>query len=388
MWRYSSVALLVGLLLGCGADAPTAVEAEPALEEPRHVVVYHEAGKYGGWPANHGIWSWGDEILVGFTVGDYLDMGDSHHINRETPELHFLGRSMDGGETWTVRDPGKEGYLIPEGGFLQRVERTDVEIPKAREPEGGVEFSHPDFAMTVRTTDINSGSSRFFYSYDRGKVWEGPFLLPNFGAPGTAARTDYIVNGKDDCFAFITAAKQDGDEGRPMCIRTRDGGKTWTMEGWIGPEPEGFSIMPATVRLDDGALLTAVRRREGERRWIAAYRSEDEGKTWEYLNDPVEDAGIGNPAAMIKLRDGRLALAYGFRGEPYSIRGKLSDDEGMTWGDDVVLRDDGGDRDVGYPRMVQRADGKLVVVYYFNSPSLGPERFIGATIWDAGRRED
>ena len=54
----------------------------------QHVDVYYEPGRYGGWPANHGIWSWGDEILVGFSKGYYKDLGDRHHIDREKPELH------------------------------------------------------------------------------------------------------------------------------------------------------------------------------------------------------------------------------------------------------------------------------------------------------------
>ena len=33
-----------------------------------HVTVYREKGRYGGWPANYGVWSWGDEILVGFSA--------------------------------------------------------------------------------------------------------------------------------------------------------------------------------------------------------------------------------------------------------------------------------------------------------------------------------
>ena len=42
-----------------------------------------------------------------------------------------------------------------------------------------------------------------------------------------------------------------------------DGGKTWQFVAWIGPEPEGFAIMPSTVRLGDRELLTAIRRHEG-----------------------------------------------------------------------------------------------------------------------------
>jgi hypothetical protein len=46
------------------------------------------------------------------------------------------------------------------------------------------------------------------------------------------------------------------------------------------------------------------------------------------------------------------------------------------------LRDDGGGRDVGYPRSVQRKDGKVVTVYYIWDKKSGPERYIAATIWD------
>lgn len=33
-------------------------------------------------------------------------------------------------------------------------------------------------------------------------------------------------------------------------------------------------------------------------------------------------------------------------------------------------------------RSAQRADGKMVTVYYFDDEETGPERYIGATIWD------
>ena len=33
-----------------------------------HVTIYQEAGKFCGWPANNGAWSWGNEILVCFDL--------------------------------------------------------------------------------------------------------------------------------------------------------------------------------------------------------------------------------------------------------------------------------------------------------------------------------
>ena len=370
-------------VLLCCLFVPLCSAADLRPSDIKHVKVYSKPGRFGGWPANHGIWMWGNEILTGFSEGWYKNLGPQrHHIDREKPELHWLARSKDGGETWEITDPGKDGYLVMEGGFLHGVPREDVKPKPATACPGGIDFTHPDFALTARTTSIHDGESRFFYSYDRGHTWLGPHTLPNFDAPGTAARTDYIVNGKHDAMLFLTVAKANRKEGRVYCVRTRDGGRTWTVEGKIGPEPDGFAIMPATVRLSESKLYTVLRRREGPRRWQAAWQSLDNGRTWAFVNDPVESAGEGNPPAMIQLKDGRLCLAYGYRAEPFSMRVKFSDDEGQTWGPDVVLRDDGTDRDIGYPRMVQRPDGKVVVLYYINEKTTGPERYIGATIFD------
>lgn len=377
--RLSIVAVIAFATLSCSRPPADSVEQARDL---RHVEVYFEKGMFGGWPANHGIWSWGNEILVGFSKGYYKDLGDRHHIDRDKPEFHMLARSLDGGETWAIEDPGAKGYLLTEGVSLFGVPRPGITIPKLEDSPGDIDFTHPDFALTLRTNDVNAGVGRFFYTYDRGRTWAGPFRLPSFGAPGISPRTDYIVNGKSDCTLFITAAKTNGEEGRPLCVRTTDAGKTWEFVSWIGPEPKGFAIMPASVRLSEREILVTVRRREGPKRFISAYLSNDNGESWEYLNDPVSDAGEGNPPAMIELADGRICLVYGFRAQPFSIRAKLSSDAGQTWSDDIVLRDDGGSRDVGYPRVVQRPDGKVVVLYYFNVRGPNPERFIGATIWD------
>ena len=59
---------------------------------------------------------------------------------------------------------------------------------------------------------------------------------------------------------------------------------------------------------------------------------------------------------------------------------------GATWSAEMVLRDDGGSEDLGYPHTVLRADGSLVTAYYFNIggeriDQNGGPRYIAATIW-------
>ena len=217
----------------------------------------------------------------------------------------------------------------------------------------------------------------------------GPFSLPMFGFTGIAARTDYLVSGPTTCTLFLTAAKVDGEEGRIFCARTTDGGRSFDLLSPIGPEPSGFAIMPASLRLSPTRILCAVRccERPTEftiaRHWIDLYASDDDGATWSFLTRPVPDTGSGgNPPTLTRLHNGRVCMTYGYRAQPFGIRARLSSDEGLTWDREVVLRDDGGSHDLGYPRTVQQPDGTLVTVYYFNDRLAG-EGYIAATLWHA-----
>ncbi len=364
---------------------------EPQAHVLKHVKVYYEKGRFGGWPANHGIWSWGNEILVGFSRGYYKDLGDTrHNIDREKPEEHIFARSLDGGETWTIEFTKANGTTFDQGAALQGIQTPGLPKVEPTDCSGGIEFTNPNFAMTVRMTDINKGPSRFYYSYDRGHEWKGPFNLPSMGLPGIAARTAYLIDGPKQATFFLTATKSNDKEGRPFCARTTDGGATFQFVSWIGPEPEGYSIMPASVRLSPNEILTAIRCRAGKeadgKSWIEAWSSADDGKSWTLLGQPVPDTGEGNPPALIRLRDGRVCLTYGVRAAPYRICAKLSADGGHSWSKELVLRDDGGNRDLGYTRSLQRPDGKIVTLYYMWDRQTGPERYIAATIWDAGKQ--
>jgi hypothetical protein len=350
--------------------------AQPTVVE--HVVVYDEAGRYGGWPANHGIWSWGNEILCGFSAAYFQEKAPNlHQYDSSKPEEPRLARSLDGGHTWTIEAP--PSLLPPAQGGKAAVPLT-----------APIDFQHAGFAMTLRFTDTNKGPSLLFYSYDRGKTWQGPFDFPLLGQTGIAARTDYIVNGPRDAFVFLTAAKSNGKEGRPFCARTVDGGVHWKMVSWMAEEPAGFAIMPSTVRLSPQKLISAMRIHSGEKNaavpdWIDLFESKDNGDHWEYLTRPVASTGGhgGNPPSMLRLKDGRICMTYGYRSEPFEIRAKLSSDEGRTWSGDIVL-DKGATWEIGYTRTAQRADGKMVTLYY-SAETVEQGRVIAATVWDPGK---
>jgi hypothetical protein len=109
----------------------------------------------------------------------------------------------------------------------------------------------------------------------------------------------------------------------------------------------------------------------------------DNGQTWELASTPVGGEAGTAPPALSRLADGRLVLSYGYRkpiNGPTSIRARISDNDGATWGEELILRSGGGDEDIGYTRQVVRPDGKLVAIYYWQEDEKA-ERDIAATIW-------
>jgi Neuraminidase (sialidase) len=350
-------------------EKAAAPKLKPATQE--NVIVYKEAGRYGGWPANQGLWQWGDELVVGFTSTWYKQTTTDHRIDRTKPSYRIQSRSLDGGKTWKEE---------PDQPYSERKE--EAKPTPLTEP---LDFTAPNFALMFRFGSLHSGPSTFYTSLDRCKTWQGPYSFAVEGVERICTRTDLIVLGKQDCLMFGSCAKQnDGKEGRVFCARTTDGGVTWKLVSLIGPEPMegGYAIMPSSLRLKDGTLLTTIRRSDPKvSGFIEAWRSSDLGKTWTFTGKAATGIG-GNPPALVQLHDGRVAVTYGFRHKPSGMRASISADGGVTWGPQIVLREDGYDGDLGYPRSLVRPDGRVLTVYYFNGPK-EDDRAIEGTFWTA-----
>ena len=345
----------------------------------RHVVVAAKDGQFHGWPANNGVWQWGDEILVGFTQGDFI-IRNGHNIS----ETHrsYLARSLDGGRSWKFWDP--ENFVG------DNRKKSVIKSP--------VDFTAPGFVMRITSSQYHGNDDPeggFFYSYDKGASWNGPYALGNiaghkeFEGEILTPRTDYMVLGKQDCLIFISSQIPDTRMSDKISVmRTQNGGKTFEFMSRIVPSSDPHrAVMPQSIRTSGNRIVTAVRRRNvssSDNCWIDAWESRDLGKSWSFLSRVGETGkGNGNPPALIQLEDGRLCCIYGNRTNK-QVLGRYSNDGGKTWGETFVVREgyDSGfdDEDLGYCRLVQRPNGKLVAMYYWASKE-HPQQHIASSTW-------
>ena len=319
----------------------------------KHIIVAREEGRFLGWPANDGVWSWADEIVVGYTNGAYEFKEQGHRISGEQPSFPALSRSRDGGESW------------------QREEAASYNMAAEPIPAEAIDFTHPNLA-------IRCSANHLLVSYDRCRSWRGPYLFPDFGfSEQLTSRTDYLVLGENECLFFLSVRAPQvmaGLRDRAFCARTNDGGKSFSFVAWMLPEPpDTRSVMPSTVRVGEGHLVSARRRRrdlevDGEfvkNSWIDSAESVDGGVSWRFLGKvaathPPDLPSNGNPPALVRLADGRLVCAYGYRaGKQSGIRARFTSPDGTQWGEEIAIRDGAQYGDMGYPRMV--VNGEAVI---------------------------
>lgn len=158
----------------------------------------------------------------------------------------------------------------------------------------------------------------------------------------------------------------DGREprGQIAAASSTDDGKSWELLGAI-PFPETLGncgvCEPHAVERTDGSLLAMIRVEGDGIKGLYRSVSTDGGATW----SQAAPTGIeGLPAHLLRCSNGAIVLSYGWRSAPYGERVRVSYDDGETWGEEIVLRDDGESWDLGYPSTAECRDGSMFTVYY------------------------
>ena len=227
------------------------------------------------------------------------------------------------------------------------------------------EFEVMDAAMRAFPEDakkyVGSWTMR---SDDGGATFTSPARCPVSSPHGPVVMRDgrLIYLGK------LFPEGMDRPFGIVSCAESRDG-LHWDVLSEV-PLPEnvtnGQFHEPHVIELNDGALLCLIRYHYPNG-GLGIYKSvsRDGGRTW----STPEDMDIhGSPPHLLRHSSGAIVLTYGWRHAPYGQRARISRDDGATWSDEIILRDDGPDGDLGYPCSVELPGGDILTVYYQKRP--------------------
>ena len=161
---------------------------------------------------------------------------------------------------------------------------------------------------------------------------------------------------------------------------SRDDGMTWQ---WLAEIPTAKGQVASrfhelhAVEATNGTLIAHIRsHNEPHSRWTLQTESTDGGRTW----SKPHAISYGYPSHLLRLRDGRLLMSYGYRlgrhapaglavdrssaRPPYGNRCRISSDHGKSWSEEIVVSADGHNGDLGYPSTVELTDGTLLTVWY------------------------
>ncbi len=287
-----------------------------------------------------------------------------------------LVRSGDGGQTWS-REPelifahplgGSQDPCLAalRDGGLVCTSYGWAQLPPERVKATTETLQHPPFAFL---------GGYVLRSDDDARTWHGPLIpapVPGdvsrdaLGKPTPAYNRGAMLERADGTLLWAVVRC---DSLRPRrssvhIVRSRDRGETWMYGGVVAADARVSFNETSLVETARGEVV-AFLRTEGLRGRAAAARSIDGGATFA----PWQDLGfVGHPFHALRLPDQRIILVYGYRQAPFGVRARLLGPDGAdtSTAAEVVIRDDGGNGDVGYPWAALLPDGRIFVVYYFN----------------------
>jgi len=354
------------------------------------VVVFRRAPRYRGLPG----------LKPGWFV--HLD-GNSKLV---------ITRSHDGGGTWDEPELlfapadgcAQDGGLFYDGNMLFANSFIWGSIPdavvSALRESGQDEYLYSSGGSGA-ATHVGSFVLR---SCDGGGTWLGPFFpdpLPGYpeALPGRPLRMHNranIIRMPDGRLLYPGQALRY----RPrycssiVLYQSCDDGVTW--QYLAAPAPDlGTAVFeePCLVLTKSGKLVLIIRthknpegkeyrlpdEKSAKRAMLWRCESADGGRTW---STPV-DLGIhGEPAAACVMDDGRILLVYGYRIAPFGVRARICNAEltDIADAEEIVIRDDAGQSDCGYPWIAPLGNERYMIVYYLNPPECDGTSGIFATI--------
>jgi sialidase-1 len=280
-----------------------------------------------------------------------------------------LVRSKDGGRTWTKpvtiadtpsdeRDPSV--HVLPDGRMLvtMNVWNSWLANPVLRKRFAG------ETARIEADGPRTYTGAKMMVSDDGGSTWGDAFRIPPFSPHGPRVANDGSL--------YYIGARTVRPRRRVEFWRAAEGDiRTWQRislvadQEWAATGPKRLAAYgePNVTQLPDGTWLACLRVNSDG--LVRTSRSTDGGVTW---SEPETTPVRGFPQHLLPLQDGRILMTYGYRFHPAGVRAVLSSDGGRTWDleNEIILRLNAADWDLGYPVSLELEPGLVLTVYYIS----------------------
>ncbi len=222
-------------------------------------------------------------------------------------------------------------------------------------------------------------------SSDGGKVWNGPLYPPHItpeinynacGSPLPAYNRGALYEATDGRILWVVAAGDTTGITSTHLIISVDKGLTWNYSCPVAVDSKVTFNETSVYETPKGDIVAFLRTADFDDQACIA-RSTDGGKSfgkWQSMGFQ------GHPLNALRLPDSRVLLTYGYRHKPYGIRARILNPEctDFATAQEITLRDDGGNSDIGYSWPVLMDDNRVLVTYYFNKED--GTRYIAGTI--------
>lgn len=375
-------------LVACALGA--AAESAGGLRKMSDVVVYQDERYYAAFPSV--VQRPDGELLVAFRRAPARRALGEKRESHVDPNSYLVGvRSRDGGATWSKEPELIYAHALGGSQDPCLLQLQDGTLLCA---SYGWQFVQPELVPTLTHTFFQNKAGVLFLggyvvrSMDGGKTWQGPVYPPHiepelnrdaYGRPVPAYNRGALFEGKDGRILWSVAATDRVAPSRKQSnhlLVSEDKGLTWKYSAPLAVDDKVTFNEASVYETAKGDVVVFLRTANFDDQACIA-RSTDGGRTFQ----PWQSMGWkGHPLQATRLADGRVLLVYGYRHKPFGIRARVlnADCTDFAAAPEVVLREDGGTTDLGYPWAVALADGRVLVTYYFNVAD-GP-RHIAATL--------
>ncbi len=350
----------------------------------KDVIIYEDSTFYSAFPSV--IKRPNGEIFVAFRKAPDRKIFGESNTNHVDPNSYLVMVRSNDGENWTKNT--EHIYAHPFGGSQDPclLQLKDGTILCA---SYGWAFVRPDGMENLKKPYLEAGGTVFLGGYivrskDGGKTWSDAIYPTNIkpeinfsadGKPIPAYNRGALYEGKDGKIYWIVAATDSPGKTSNYLIVSEDKGLTWEYSSVVAIDDKASFNESSIYETPKGDLVGFLRTsRMDDQACIA--RSTDGGKSFKWQKMGFQ----GHPLNAMRLPDDRVLLTYGYRHKPYGIRARILNAEctDFATSKEFVLRDDGGNRDIGYTWPVQLDDNRVLVTYYFNKDN--GTRHIAGTI--------